>query len=167
MWPKMEWWYQTHMHGENAPWDKFPILSDVEVPRLDPHQIIEGELQNQPALRTHLRMQTFRNLWVLTTMSLSHQEEIRFSSERDRMHHLTQVIFFRFYVSWAFFKPDTDRASKPFPNERVYVVYLNRKPPNNKNIKMLKTYRGHKPLAITEKKQDEKNILLNLELHYS
>lgn len=51
---------------------------------------------------------------VLKTTSLSHHEEIRFSSERDRMHHIKQVIFFRFYVSWAF----QTRVSKPFPSER-------------------------------------------------
>ncbi len=132
MWPKMEWWYQTHMHGENAPWDKFPILSDVEVPRLDPHQIIEGELQNQPALRTHLRMQTFRNLWVLKTMSLSHHEEIRFSSERDRMHHFNAGDIFQILCQLGFFLNQIQiELRSHFLMKGVYVVYLNRKPPNN------------------------------------
>ena len=35
---------ETHMHGEDAPGENLPVLSDAEVPRLDPHHVIEHEL---------------------------------------------------------------------------------------------------------------------------
>lgn len=139
MWPRMEWWSQTHMHGENAPWDKFPILSDVEVPRLDPHQIIEGELQNQPALCTHLRMQTFRNLWVLKTTSFSHHEEICFSSERDRMHHLNAGDIFQILSQLGFLNQIQIELRSHFLMKGDYVVYLNRKPPKWKFLRQAYT----------------------------
>lgn len=33
----------THMHSQNAPWQDFSVLSDAEVPRLDPHHVIKHE----------------------------------------------------------------------------------------------------------------------------
>lgn len=43
------------MHGEDAPRENLPVLPDAEVPRLDPHHVIEHELQVQSALHAHLR----------------------------------------------------------------------------------------------------------------
>lgn len=54
---KMWTWCQgcpTHVHGEDAARDELPVLPDGEVPRLDPHQIIEGKLQYQTSLCTNL-----------------------------------------------------------------------------------------------------------------
>lgn len=45
---------QTYVHGEDAAWDELPVLPDGEVPRLDPHQVVEGELQDQTTLRANL-----------------------------------------------------------------------------------------------------------------
>lgn len=47
-------WGQTHVHGEDAAWDELAVLPDGEVPRLNPHQVIEGKLQDQTSLCTHL-----------------------------------------------------------------------------------------------------------------
>ena len=44
----------THMHGQDAARHQLPVLPDGEVPGPDPHEVVEGELQDQPALRTHL-----------------------------------------------------------------------------------------------------------------
>lgn len=44
----------THVHGEDAARDELSVLPDGEVPRLDPHQIVEGELQYQTPFRTNL-----------------------------------------------------------------------------------------------------------------
>lgn len=42
------------MHGQDAAGDELSVLPDGKVPRLDPHQVIEGELQYQTALCTNL-----------------------------------------------------------------------------------------------------------------
>lgn len=42
------------MHSQNAPWEDFSVLSDAEVPRLDPHHVIKHELKVQTALHTNL-----------------------------------------------------------------------------------------------------------------
>lgn len=42
------------MNSQDAAWDELPVLPDGEMPRLNPHQVVEGELQDQPALRAHL-----------------------------------------------------------------------------------------------------------------
>lgn len=42
------------MHGQDAAGDELSVLPDGEVPRLDPHQVVEGKLQYQTALRANL-----------------------------------------------------------------------------------------------------------------
>ena len=44
----------THVHGQDAARHQLPVLPDGEVPGPDPHEVVEGELQDQPALRAHL-----------------------------------------------------------------------------------------------------------------
>lgn len=57
---------ETHMHSQNAPWQDFSVLSDAEVPRLDPHHVIKHELQVQPAFHTNLSQRTEKCRLVLT-----------------------------------------------------------------------------------------------------
>lgn len=45
---------ETHVHGQNAPGEHLSVLSDAEVPGLDPHHVVKHELQVQTALHTHL-----------------------------------------------------------------------------------------------------------------
>lgn len=42
------------MHCQDAAGDEFSVLPDGKVPRLDPHQIVKGELQYQTSLCTNL-----------------------------------------------------------------------------------------------------------------
>lgn len=42
------------MHGQDAAGDELSVLSDGKVPRLDPHQVVEGKLQYQTALGANL-----------------------------------------------------------------------------------------------------------------
>lgn len=42
------------MHSQDAPRQDFSVLSDAEVPRLDPHHVIKHELQVQAAFHAHL-----------------------------------------------------------------------------------------------------------------
>lgn len=44
----------THMHGQNAARDELAVLADAEMPRLDPHHVVEHELQVQAPLHAHL-----------------------------------------------------------------------------------------------------------------
>jgi hypothetical protein len=44
----------THVHGQYTAWYQFTVLSDAEVPRLDPHHVVKHELQVQTTLHTHL-----------------------------------------------------------------------------------------------------------------
>lgn len=44
----------THVHGQDAAGNELSVLSDGKVPRLDPHQVIEGKLQYQTTLCTNL-----------------------------------------------------------------------------------------------------------------
>ena len=43
------------LHGDHRAWDQLAVLARGEVPRPDPHQVVKGELQDQPALRHHLK----------------------------------------------------------------------------------------------------------------
>lgn len=43
------------MHRQNAPRQDFSVLSDAEVPRLDPHHVIKHELEVKASLHTNLR----------------------------------------------------------------------------------------------------------------
>ncbi len=64
---------------------------------------------------------------VLKTTSLSHHEEIRFSSERDRMHHINAGDIFQILCQLGFSNQMIEFRSH-FLMKDVYVVYLNRRP---------------------------------------
>lgn len=42
------------MHRQNAPRQDFSVLSDAEVPRLDPHHVVKHELEVKASLHTNL-----------------------------------------------------------------------------------------------------------------
>lgn len=53
---------QLVQHGVVGPHDgardQLPVRAHGEVPRLDAHQVVERELQDQPAFRAHLESRT-------------------------------------------------------------------------------------------------------------
>lgn len=49
-----KFFYLTHMNGQHAARNELVVVRDSEVPRLDSHEVIEGEHQNQTALCAHL-----------------------------------------------------------------------------------------------------------------
>lgn len=64
--------HNTHVHGQDAAGDELSVLPDGKVPRLDPHQIIKGELQYQTTLRTNLEKDHMVTVtFLLSLISLS------------------------------------------------------------------------------------------------
>ena len=44
------------LHRQDRSRDEFSVVSDGEVPRPDPHHVVERELHDQPALRVDLQV---------------------------------------------------------------------------------------------------------------
>lgn len=57
------------MHGQDAAGNELPVLPDVKVPRLDPHQVIKRELQYQTTLRADLDKEQQLSITLKLTFS--------------------------------------------------------------------------------------------------
>ena len=71
-------WITDLLHGYHWSLNEFAVTSDGEVPRADPHQIVEGEFQDETTIGTNLQNITNLNLTYRSCAQMGNKPFLNF-----------------------------------------------------------------------------------------